>query len=77
MAGKLMEETIGDASAVAPPETASDASQVESLNQTVDETFIKVDQVQLFWSLSNVDQSISLCIILLLLNFRNVAVWIF
>lgn len=44
MAEKWMEEMIGDAS-VAPPETVSDASQVESLNQTVDETFIKIDQV--------------------------------
>lgn len=55
MAGKLMEEKIGDAPAVAPPETANNTSQVERLNQSVDEVFIKVDQVQLFSSFSNFD----------------------
>ncbi|KAL1562143.1 transcription factor GTE6-like isoform X1 [Salvia divinorum] len=53
-------ESVLDAPVVAPPETARDMSQAESLNRGVEEMFIKVDQleqkfneVEQFYSTSN------------------------
>ena len=48
MASKAMEANT-DSVLEAPPETAAmDVSQAETLNQGVDELFIKVDQVHFF-----------------------------
>lgn len=56
MAWKVMDAKIGsvlDASVgvVGPQETVGNMSQMESMNQNVEEIFIKVDQVQILWVL--------------------------
>lgn len=52
MIWKVMEANAGsvlDAPVVAQLETSRDVSEAESVNQSVEELFIKVDQVQLLW----------------------------
>lgn len=54
MAWKVMDAKIGlvlDASVgvVRPQETVRSMSQMESMNQRVEEIFLKVDQVQILW----------------------------
>lgn len=61
--------SVLDSSVAAQLETARDVSEAESMNQSVEEMFIKVDQVQLLLASYNLACTVSFLTCIISLNF--------